>query len=127
MARWIRETHKLEVRSGFFPGLDLPACNLFLAFDVLEHSPVPDMFFAEVNRCLTPGGIAIIETAVDRYSFEPPFGIRADLFDDLEHCFLFTDRAMQDLAAHSGLEVVSLKESICIGGEVCVFRKPRSQ
>ena len=51
-------------------------------------------------------------------------GSRFDLFDDVEHLFLFTDAALQVLAAAVGLEIVSLQENLWLGGEVCVFRKP---
>jgi SAM-dependent methyltransferase len=124
VATWIKESTDLDIRSGFFPGLDLPVCDLFLAFDVLEHSPCPERFIAEVQRLLVPGGIAIIQTAIDRYNYCPPFGTRFDLFDDLEHCFLFTDRAMDDLAKQAGLNIINDSESLWIGGEVCVFQKP---
>ena len=74
---------------------------------------------------LTSGGIAIIQAPIDRYSHRPPFGKRfEDAFDDLEHLFLFTDKAMLALAADSGLEVLSLDETLWLMGELAVFRKP---
>lgn len=123
VANWLRETTHLDIRSGFFPGIDLPVSDLFLAFDVLEHSPCPDEFMREAARHLRPGGIAIIQTPIDRYAFHPPFGNRSDLFDDVEHLFLFTDRALEALAGESNMEIISLKENLWLGGEVCVFRK----
>lgn len=122
---WMRRTMGLDVRSGFFPGVALPHCDLFLALDVLEHSPCPADFMHEVSRLLLPQGIAIIQTAIDRYDHEPPFGDRFDMFDDLEHLFLFTDKAMRELAKLARLQVVSLKERLWLAGEVCVFRKER--
>lgn len=124
VADWMRQRIGLDVRSGFFPGVDLPPCHLFLAFDVLEHSPCPKDFMREVSRCLLPNGVAIIQTPIDRYDYEPPFGERSDMFDDLEHLFLFTNNAMEALALEAGLEIVSLEERIWLAGEICVFRKP---
>src|SRR5258708_2749754 len=63
----------IDVRAGVFPGPDLPACNLFLAFDVLEHSADPLAFMVEARRLLRTGGIAIVQTPIDRYSGDPPF------------------------------------------------------
>ena len=122
VANWMRDKGT-DVRAGFFPGIDLPQCNLFLAFDVLEHSPCPVEFLREACRRLVPNGVAIIQTAIDRYDYQPPFGPRFDLFDDLEHLFLFTDKAMEALSIEAGLEIVTLREELWLGGEACVFRK----
>ena len=67
VAEWLR-SQGLDVRTGMFPdrGLALPPCDLVLAFDVLEHVPAPDAFLAETARRLRPGGIAIIQTPIDR-------------------------------------------------------------
>jgi len=124
VAESMRNTLKLDVRAGFFPGVSLPHCLIFLAFDVLEHTPCPEDFMREVSRLLLPGGIAIIQTGINRYDYEPPFGERFGLFDDVEHLFLFTDQAMQELAARVGLEIINKKESLWIGGELCILRKP---
>lgn len=126
VADWVRQTTGLDIRSGFFPGVDLPQCDVFLAFDVLEHSPCPESFLRQVSGCLLPEGVAIIQTAIDRYEYDPPFGKRfKDMFDDLEHLFLFTDDAMKALALKAGLEIVSLAQGIWVGAEICIFRKPR--
>ena len=125
VAAWMREQLGLDIRSGFFPGeVELPPCDLFLAFDVLEHSPYPDQFLREAARLLHPGGVAIIQTAVDRYDFVPPFGERFDMFDDLEHLFLFTNRGIEVLADRAGLRVVTLDERIWLAGEIAVLTKP---
>ena len=123
VAAWMRDRLALDIRAGFFPGVDLPSCDLFLAFDTLEHSPSPDAFLREAARLLVPGGVAIIQTAIERYGYTPPFGERFDLFDDLEHLFLFTDEAMTRLAAEARLSVVTLDECLWLGGEIAVFRK----
>ena len=123
VAQWMRKTTGLDIRSGFFPGVELPRCDLFLAFDVLEHSPCPVEFLKNAAEHLLPNGVAIIQTAIDRYDYQPPFGTRFDMFDDLEHLFLFTDQAMTALAKEAGLEVVSLDEGLWLGGEACILRK----
>ncbi len=124
VARWVSEHSAIEVRVGFFPGVGLPACDLFLAMDVLEHAPDPQAFVAEIARVLVPGGVAIIQTAIDRHEFATPFGERSDLFDDIEHMFLFTDNALDRLATGAGMKVVSGSERVFVGGEICVMRKP---
>jgi SAM-dependent methyltransferase len=120
---WLKTETHLDIRAGAFPGIELPPCDLFLSFDVWEHSNDPPAFLEAVSRLLKPGAIAIIQTAVDRYDYVPPFGERQDMFDDLEHLFLFTDRAVTAMAKAADLEVVSLEERLWLAGEVCVFRK----
>ncbi len=124
-AAWIRDRYGVDVRPGLFPEIDLPACDLFLAFDVLEHSEDPVGFMQKAADLLVPGGVAIIQTPINRYDLVPPFGGRfSDAFDDLEHLFLFTDQAMRELAARCHLDVVSLEERLWLLGEIAIFRKP---
>jgi SAM-dependent methyltransferase len=123
-ARWLRSTTGLDIRSGIFPGLDLPRCDLFLALDVVEHSDDPVRFMAEAHRLLRPGGIAIVQAPIDRYDLAPPFGDRCDVFDDVEHLFIFTDRAMHLLAERVGFEVLNTSERVFLAGEIVIFRKP---
>jgi SAM-dependent methyltransferase len=125
VAAWMRRQTDLDIRGGSFPGISLPPCELFLAFDVLEHSPSPVAFLVEAARLLVPGGIAIVQTAIDRYDFPTPFGERGDLFDDVEHLYLFTDNAMLRLARLAGLEILHEKSSTFVGGELCVLRKAK--
>ncbi len=121
---WIQQHMNVEVRAGLFPDVDLPSCDLFLAFDVIEHSPSPDRFMQAVARLLNPGGIAIIQTPIERYGYEPPFGKAFEsAFKEFEHLFLFTDRAMKILAERSGLEIVVSDERLWLHHEVCIFRK----
>lgn len=123
-ARWIRENMGVEVQTGLFPEVDLPFCDLFLAFDVLEHSPCPDRFLQEAARLLNPEGIAILQTHVERYDYHHPFKERPDLFNDLEHLFLFTDTAIFRLASLARLEILKLEDNPCLlGHTICVFKK----
>src|SRR5207302_6973818 len=99
-------------------------CDLFLSFDVLEHSSDPLAFIREAARLLRPGGVAIIQTVIDRYGVVPPFQDRfADAFDDIEHLFIFTDKAILQLAKGAGLQVVSMHERVWVMGELFVLRK----
>lgn len=123
-ASWIRQQLPLDIRVGVFPWIELPPCDLFLAFDVLEHSHRPLEFMSKVFELLSPGGVAVIQSVVERYGFSPPFGERFDVFDDVEHAFLFTNRAMELLASRCGLEVVSLDQRVFLAGEICIFRRP---
>lgn len=123
-AEWAGQNFNLDIRTGFFPEINLPQCNLFLAFDVIEHCPEPEEFMQRVAQLLLPSGIAIIQTPIDRYEYNPPFGERFEsAFDDIEHLHLFTDTAMQELARRSGLEIVNLTERLWLHHEVCIFRK----
>lgn len=125
-ADWLKQQMKLDVRAGIFPDIELPSCDLFLAFDVLEHSSDPLSFMRKAAQLLIPGGVAIIQTCVDRSNETPPFGKRfKDAFDDIEHLFLFTDKAMRELARLSSLEVVSSSDGLWVMGEIYVFRKPQ--
>lgn len=122
---WIQKSMEVSVRTGLFPDVELPNCDIFLAFDVLEHSSNPDGFMRGVTRLLNPGGVAIIQTPVDRYGYNPPFGDQSKkAFLDYEHLFLFTNRAMTLLAERSGLKVVSLDERWALFHEISVFMKP---
>lgn len=124
-ATWTRTHTGLDIRAGFFPGVALPPCSLFLAFDVLEHSPTPLEFLHAAAELLEPRGVAIIQTPVDRYDLSPPFGDRFDdAFRDEQHLFLFTDRALKELACRANLEIVSLAERLALHHEICVFRRP---
>ena len=123
-AAWVSERTGVPVVTGTFPHVDLPGCDLFLAFDVLEHSPWPREFMARAAELLADGGVAIIQTAVERYGFTPPFGDRSDIFDDLEHLFLFTQTAIERLAESAGLQVVNCSQRVFLAGELVVLRKP---
>jgi len=123
VAEWIRRNMKVDVCEGLFPGVQLPACDLFLAFDLMEHVSDPKNFMCEVKKLIHPGGVAIIQTPVERYDYDYPFKTRPDFFDDLEHQFLFTDRTIVTLANLAQLELISLEDSVKSLGQICVLRK----
>ncbi len=109
VAKWIQDNMMVEVRAGLFPDIELPSCNLFLAFDVIEHSYDPLAFLRGVAELLRPDGIAILQTPIDRYQCsERPFGNMFErVFDDLEHQFIFVEKAIQRLTAAAGFRVLA--------------------
>jgi SAM-dependent methyltransferase len=125
-AAWTQTRTGIEVRSGLFPDVELPDCDVFLAFDVLEHASEPLALVQGAAELLRPGGIAVLQAPIEREKQDPPFGGRFDdAFDDIEHLFVFTNRAMGELAARSGLEVIDDTERLWLLGEIVVLRKPR--
>lgn len=123
-AAWTRKHTGVEVRAGIFPGVALPDCDVFMAFDVIEHSLHPDQFMREAVRLLAPGGVAIIQTPVDRHETARPFlEWFTPVFDDVEHLFLFTVESIHKLAAVAGLEIIEEAHGV-LGIDVTVFRKP---
>ena len=123
-AAWGQANAGVEVRVGLFPEVVLPPCDLFLALDVLEHVPDPAAFMSAASALLRPGGVAIIQCPTDRGGLGRPFGARFDqMFDDLEHLYLFTDSALQELGRRAHLTVLTQDEAWKPCHEVCVFRK----
>jgi 2-polyprenyl-3-methyl-5-hydroxy-6-metoxy-1,4-benzoquinol methylase len=124
-AAWTQERTGVEVRSGLFPLAGLPQVDLFLAFDVLEHSRDPVAFLRGAASLLPLGGTAIIQTPIDREHQEPPFGAGSKhVFDDVEHCYLFTDDSMRRLAEAAGLETRDLSERLWVQHEIAVLGRP---
>jgi ribosomal protein S18 acetylase RimI-like enzyme len=124
--QWIRKTFSVEVVRGLFPDVPLPACELFLALDVLEHSPDPEAFMRRVSELLQPAGVAIVQCPIDRYGLDPPMGEETELaFNEAEHLFIFTDAAMRELGRRAGLDVVTLDEKPWhMRHELCIYSKP---
>ncbi|MBI3090858.1 MAG: class I SAM-dependent methyltransferase [Candidatus Tectomicrobia bacterium] len=124
-AQWTRQKTGLDVRAGIFPACELPPCDLFLAFDVIEHSLDPEAFLKGAADLLRHGGIGILQCPINRYDFQPPLGNMFPIaFDEIEHIHIFTDRAMEELAGRAGLRILDLSERLWLGHEVCVLRKP---
>lgn len=121
-AIWARDNMEVDVRAGLFPGVELPSCDLFLAFDVIEHSPSPHKFLQEAAQLLVRGGTVIIQTPIEYRSDRPPFAeMHTNVFDDLEHLYVFTRKSIDHLAMVSGLSVVSEHEWR-LAHEIVVFR-----
>jgi 2-polyprenyl-3-methyl-5-hydroxy-6-metoxy-1,4-benzoquinol methylase len=98
----------VKMITGLFPETELSRCELFMAFDVIEHSPSPEAFMQTAASLLKPRGIAIIQTPIDHHKGQPPFAkIFSNVFDDLEHLFIFTPEGMHRLAEFAGLEIIA--------------------
>jgi len=123
-AEWLRRELDLDVREGLFPSIDLPTCDLLLAFDVAEHAPEPLAFWNKVSALLRPGGVAIIQTAVECCDYDHPFKSRPDFFNDVEHLFLYTDKSIVKLTNLASLELVALEDAMGTLGQICVLQKP---
>lgn len=122
-AEWTKRNMGLDVRSGFFPGVDLPQCDLFLAFDVIEHTPCPYEFMRQAAQLLVPGGVAIIQTPIEYRPCEPPFGeMHHQVFDDLEHLYVFTPKSIEDLAESARFSVLA-EDEWHLAHEIVVLRR----
>jgi 2-polyprenyl-3-methyl-5-hydroxy-6-metoxy-1,4-benzoquinol methylase len=107
-AHWVRQETGLDVRVGIFPEVPLPSCDLFLALDVIEHASDPVAFAAKIFELLNGGGIAIIQTPLHDGKQDPPFAHRfPDVFDDIEHLFVFNRDSIGRLVAEAGFTVLS--------------------
>jgi 2-polyprenyl-3-methyl-5-hydroxy-6-metoxy-1,4-benzoquinol methylase len=124
-AAYARMRTGVDVREGMFPGVALPAADVFISIDVLEHSTDPAAFVCGAANALKPGGVVLLQTAIERGEYLVPFAPRfREAFDDIEHTTIFTERSIRQLAARAGLEIVSLSERIWLMGEIVVLRKP---
>ena len=125
VVHWLRQNLQLNVHQGIFPEISLPKANLFLSFDVLEHSMDPIEFINGVSEHLQSGGVAILQTAIDRYNSNPPFGEQFEkIFDDVEHTYIYTDDAIRKLIATTDLQLISLEHRTSLAGEIIVIKKP---
>jgi len=122
-AAWTRQKVGIDVRVGIFPDIELPDCDLFMAYDVLEHSLYPDRFLRHAARLLKPGGIAVIQTPIDRVGSGQPFPeIFDELFDDIEHLYIFTKESINELAENADLEIIAEARGV-IDIDINIFRK----
>jgi SAM-dependent methyltransferase len=122
-AECTRHNTGLDIRSGFFPNVVLPKCDFFLAFDVIQRSSDPVAFMKRVGQLLNLGGIAIIQTPIDRYNDNPPFREMFNkVFDDLEHLYIFTIESFRRLNDIVDLQVI-IEEGWSLASEVVVLRK----
>jgi SAM-dependent methyltransferase len=128
-AHWIRRTEGVEVIAGFFPGVSVPQCDLFMAFDVAEHIPDPVKFWKGISEVLKPDGVAILQTPIECSDFEKPFKGR-DFFDDMEHFFLFTESSVRKLASSANLQIIALEDAMISAGslgQICILKKSSDQ
>jgi SAM-dependent methyltransferase len=124
-AKWLRREAKIDVREGLFPDVELPPCDLFLSFDVAEHTPEPLAFWKKIAAVLRPEGVAIIQTAIEHTDYDQPFKSRPDFFNDVEHLYLYTDKSVMKLTYLADLELIALEDAIGTLGQICVLKKQR--
>jgi len=107
---WVREKTGLKVLTGSFPEVALPECDLFLAFDVIEHVPDPLAFLRRVQSLLTLGGIAILQQPTIRpgeaYRLNSAECDCHRMFDDVEHLWIFSSASLGLLADAVGLRIL---------------------
>jgi len=128
VANWVHEHTGLQVISGRFPDVNLPPCDLFLAFDVLEHCYDPVGFMNKVYEVLACGGKAIIQSPIVRpeqgYDTMKPFGNNFKrMFDAKEHVFIHSSSSLRRLAELAGLSILNDKLKWRSGHEVVIFKK----
>jgi SAM-dependent methyltransferase len=104
----------IEISEDVFPNIQLPKCDVFLAFDVLEHISEPFEFLQKARTLLRPGGVAILQQPTIRiesgYNLAPPFGKDFKrMFDDVEHLWIFTTASLNLLAKRTGFHVIDDK------------------
>lgn len=124
-AEWTTRNTGITVRAGFFPDVPLDPCDLFLAFDVIEHVPDPVAFLRGAKALLRPGGVAIIQTPIERHNLDDPFADRPDFFDDLQHLYLFSEASFRRLASEAGLNIHALEDAPQRLGQVAVLMAER--
>ena len=126
---WVSRQTGLQVIAGAYPQIELPECDLFLAFDVIEHVHDPVSFLRKTYDLLKPGGVAILQQPVVRpeqgYSLEPPLGVDFErMFDDLEHLWIFTNASFRVLAELSGLRILDETSRWRQCHEIVILKKP---
>jgi SAM-dependent methyltransferase len=121
-ADWTSRSTGVPVMVGLFPGLQLEPCDLFLAFDVLEHSPDPVAFLRGARALLGRDGVAIVQTPIERHTLDDPFRDRPDFFDDLQHLYLFSEASFARLVRAAGLSLLHLEDAPQRLGQVAVLK-----
>lgn len=111
--------------TGIFPNMDLPRCDLFLAFDVLEHSYDPLGFMKGVHDVLNPGGKAIIQLPIIRSEQKYDANTRFESYlermcNDL-HVFILSSNAIHQLAEMADLMVVNDRLKWRVGHEIIIL------
>jgi 2-polyprenyl-3-methyl-5-hydroxy-6-metoxy-1,4-benzoquinol methylase len=122
-ADWTRKKTGLRVLTGMFPGGETPPCDLFLSFDVIEHSVSPEEFLRAAAAALSPDGVVVLQTPIDLGQYDPPFGTMFEKsFDDAQHLFVFTRESIARMGDRCGLQLVEV-DSWRPGQEIVVLRK----
>jgi len=113
----------LEIRAGAFPGASPPACDLFVACDVLEHIPDPLRFLAAARAALRPGGVLFLQLPLLEKD-QPDFGdMNERVFDAQEHVFIYSREALATLLETAGFEVLENRDAWRRAHEIAVARR----
>lgn len=105
-AEAVRERTGLEIRAGAFPATPAPACDLFVACDVLEHVTDPRRFLAEARAALRPNGLLFLQLPLLERD-QPDFGAITDkVFDWQEHAFIYSREAIATLLEVCEFEIL---------------------
>lgn len=119
----VRERTGLDVRAGVFPDTPAPACNAFIACDVLEHVPDPLRFLQAARAALRPGGVIFIQLPLLEKE-QPDFGHMTDkVFDPQEHVFIYTREALATLVETAEFEVLENHAAWRRAHEILIARR----
>ena len=128
VSEWSRRRTGLEIVTGAFPQVELPGCDIFLAFDVLEHVHDPVGFMQKAYGLLRSGGIAILQQPTVRVEqgcgLDPPLGLDFErMFDDVEHLWIFTSSSLKMLANFTGFHILDDKSRWRPCHEIVVLKR----
>lgn len=113
----------LPIARGTFPSDPVPACDLFIACDVLEHAVDPRAFLAGARDALHPGGLLFLQLPLFDDA-APDFGpITPKVYDPWEHAFIFSRESIATALAATGFEVLANDGSWRRAHEFVVARK----
>lgn len=119
----VAERTGLEIRAGAFPATAAPACDLFIACDVLEHIPKPLEFLTAARSALRPGGILFLQLPLLEKD-QPDFGhMNERVFDVQEHVFIYSRDALATLLETVGFEVLENHDAWRRAHEIVVARR----
>ena len=127
LCNWIKLKRGIDVICGVFPEIDVPSCDMFLAFDVLEHAIEPELFVKKMYTILRSGGIAIIQTPTIRDSLtinaENRINNLLSPFKEDQHLFIFTGKSIRLLLESAHFFVLDDTQKWFDGSEITVVKK----
>jgi 2-polyprenyl-3-methyl-5-hydroxy-6-metoxy-1,4-benzoquinol methylase len=119
----VKDRTGLDIRAGVFPDLPAPACDLFVANDVLEHVPDPLRFLTAARASLRPGGLLFLQLPLLEKQ-QPDFGAMTDkVFDPQEHVFIYSREALATLLETAEFEVLENNTAWRRAHEIVIARR----